>query len=284
VYQRDTYRRSHCHRWHQRWREPVTLETSPAFHSPPRRRGAGAGCPWAGSRAPVGFKFSRLAVRPDCGGYRVSVDVTNTGNRTGADVAQLYVGDPAATGDAMTRKPVIAARLALAGVLASTVLASTAAITLPAVAVPANTALASTAPAAPAASAHPGPGLVVRTDRGLVEGMNAEGTDQFLGIQYAAPPAGALRWAAHNPHVRSAPAPLPPPGAPREGVPPARPPAGRASGRRRPTAAGAPSWPAATARGRTTRTASTSTCTRHRARTAAPPAPAMITGGCRCSS
>jgi hypothetical protein len=207
VYQRDTYRRSHCHRWHQRWREPVTLETSPAFHSPPRRRGAGAGCPWAGSRAPVGFKFSRLAVRPDCGGYRVSVDVTNTGNRTGADVAQLYVGDPAATGDAMTRKPVIAARLALAGVLASTVLASTAAITLPAVAVPANTALASTAPAAPAASAHPGPGLVVRTDRGLVEGMNAEGTDQFLGIQYAAPPEGPPWW------------PPPPPGRPLGGHP-----------------------------------------------------------------
>jgi beta-glucosidase len=45
------------------------------------------------------FKFSRLAVRPDRGGYRVSVDVTNTGKRTGADVAQLYVGDPAATGE-----------------------------------------------------------------------------------------------------------------------------------------------------------------------------------------
>jgi carboxylesterase type B len=141
-------------------------------------------------------------VRPDCGGYRVSVDVTNTGNRTGADVAQLYVGDPAATGDAMTRKPVIAARLALAGVLASTVLASTAAITLPAVAVPANTALASTAPAAPAASAHPGPGLVVRTDRGLVEGMNAEGTDQFLGTHFASPLVGSRSGAAPRPAAR----------------------------------------------------------------------------------
>ena len=78
----------------------------------------------------------------------------------------------------MTRRPVTAARLALAGVLASAVLASTAAITLPAVAVPASTALASTAPAAPAASAHPGHGLVVRTDRGLVQGTNAEGTDR----------------------------------------------------------------------------------------------------------
>jgi beta-glucosidase len=45
------------------------------------------------------FKFSRLAVQPGRGGYRVSVDVTNTGKRTGADVAQLYVGDPAATGE-----------------------------------------------------------------------------------------------------------------------------------------------------------------------------------------
>ncbi len=65
MYQRDTYRRSQ----------------------------------WVGSRAPVGFKFSRLAVRPRprrlpgqrrCHQYRES---------KGADVAQLYVGDPAATGE-----------------------------------------------------------------------------------------------------------------------------------------------------------------------------------------
>jgi len=45
------------------------------------------------------FAFSRLLVRPDHGGYRVSADVTNTGRREGSDVAQLYVGDPASTGE-----------------------------------------------------------------------------------------------------------------------------------------------------------------------------------------
>jgi carboxylesterase type B len=61
--------------------------------------------------------------------------------------------------------------------------------------------VAATAPAASAnpASAHTGQGLVVRTDKGLIEGMSAEGTDQFLGVPYAAPPVGALRWAAPQP-------------------------------------------------------------------------------------
>jgi para-nitrobenzyl esterase len=36
----------------------------------------------------------------------------------------------------------------------------------------------------------------VPTDRGLVQGKHAEGIDQWLGIPYAAPPVGALRWAA----------------------------------------------------------------------------------------
>ena len=58
--------------------------------------------------------------------------------------------------------------------------------------------------AAPRASAAPGRagqgnGLIVRTDRGLIEGKSAEGTDQFLGVPYAAPPVGALRWAAPQP-------------------------------------------------------------------------------------
>ena len=60
--------------------------------------------------------------------------------------------------------------------------------------------VAGVAAAAPAASAHQG--LIVRTDKGLVEGMNAEGTNQFLGIPYAAPPTGALRWAAPQPAAR----------------------------------------------------------------------------------
>jgi beta-glucosidase len=45
------------------------------------------------------FAFSNLVVRPDGNGYRVSADVTNTGHRSGAEVAQLYVGDPASTGE-----------------------------------------------------------------------------------------------------------------------------------------------------------------------------------------
>ena len=45
------------------------------------------------------FAFSHLVVRPGRGGYQVSADVTNTGHRAGADVAQLYVGDPASTGE-----------------------------------------------------------------------------------------------------------------------------------------------------------------------------------------
>ena len=60
---------------------------------------------------------------------------------------------------------------------------------------------------APAASAAPagagqGNGPIVATDRGLVEGAYAAGTDQFLGVPYAAPPAGALRWAAPQPAPR----------------------------------------------------------------------------------
>ena len=45
-------------------------------------------------------------------------------------------------------------------------------------------------------------GLVVPTDRGWIQGKAAEGTDQFLGIPYAAPPVGALRWAAPQPAPR----------------------------------------------------------------------------------
>jgi carboxylesterase type B len=45
-------------------------------------------------------------------------------------------------------------------------------------------------------------GLIVPTDRGWVEGKLAEGTDQWLGIPYAAPPVGALRWAAPRPAPR----------------------------------------------------------------------------------
>jgi beta-glucosidase len=46
------------------------------------------------------FAFSHLGVRPGPRGtVQVSADVTNTGSRAGADVAQLYVADPASTGE-----------------------------------------------------------------------------------------------------------------------------------------------------------------------------------------
>ena len=57
-------------------------------------------------------------------------------------------------------------------------------------------------PGVPEAGGAARHGLVVRTDRGRVEGMSAAGTDKFLGIPYAAPPAGALRWAAPQPAPR----------------------------------------------------------------------------------
>jgi para-nitrobenzyl esterase len=39
----------------------------------------------------------------------------------------------------------------------------------------------------------------VSTDKGKIQGKSAEGVGQFLGIPYAAPPVGALRWAAPQP-------------------------------------------------------------------------------------
>jgi para-nitrobenzyl esterase len=60
----------------------------------------------------------------------------------------------------------------------------------------------SASPATAVTTVHEGHGLVVATDKGLVEGKHAEGTDQFLGIPYAAPPVGALRWTAPQPAAR----------------------------------------------------------------------------------
>jgi carboxylesterase type B len=42
-------------------------------------------------------------------------------------------------------------------------------------------------------------GPVVRTRDGQLQGKVAEGTDQYLGIRYAAPPVGKLRWHAPQP-------------------------------------------------------------------------------------
>ena len=50
-----------------------------------------------------------------------------------------------------------------------------------------------------AASSRQGGGLVAATDDGKLQGKHDEGIDQFLGIPYAAPPVGALRWQVPQP-------------------------------------------------------------------------------------
>ena len=50
-----------------------------------------------------------------------------------------------------------------------------------------------------AAAASSGGSLVVRTDKGAIRGMRADGVDSFLGVRYAAPPTGALRWRPPRP-------------------------------------------------------------------------------------
>ena len=52
---------------------------------------------------------------------------------------------------------------------------------------------------AAAASRASGPGLVVGTAGGQVQGKTAGVTDEYLGIPYAAPPVGALRWQPPQP-------------------------------------------------------------------------------------
>ena len=54
--------------------------------------------------------------------------------------------------------------------------------------------------AGPARTARAGPAsLIVSTEDGELRGKNAEGIDQFLGVPYAAPPVGMLRWQAPEP-------------------------------------------------------------------------------------
>jgi para-nitrobenzyl esterase len=77
-----------------------------------------------------------------------------------------------------------------------------AAVAAAALALPLALAVPGAAPAVAAARPGAGHGLVVRTDRGWVRGQHAEGISQWLGIPYAAPPVGALRWAAPQPAPR----------------------------------------------------------------------------------
>jgi len=43
--------------------------------------------------------------------------------------------------------------------------------------------------------------LIVQTAQGQVEGLSANGVTEFLGIPYAAPPVGDLRWRPPTPHA-----------------------------------------------------------------------------------
>ena len=55
------------------------------------------------------------------------------------------------------------------------------------------------ASAAPAAPSNPRTGLVITTTGGTLRGTMAGRTDEFLGIPYAAPPVGPLRWRPPQP-------------------------------------------------------------------------------------
>src|SRR5690349_9988767 len=59
--------------------------------------------------------------------------------------------------------------------------------------------LAASAGGAVASSASGGTDPIVRIDGGLVRGADAAGVNSFLGLPYAAPPTGNLRWRPPQP-------------------------------------------------------------------------------------
>jgi len=63
-------------------------------------------------------------------------------------------------------------------------------------------ALVATASAAPVAPGSSRTGLVVTTTGGTLRGTTVGRTDEFLGIPYAAPPVGPLRWRPPQPAAR----------------------------------------------------------------------------------
>ncbi|MGH3276066.1 MAG: carboxylesterase family protein [Streptosporangiaceae bacterium] len=68
-----------------------------------------------------------------------------------------------------------------------------------AVALAGGTTLASIAPAGASAAIPAAGHLVVATHSGVVRGKSVSGMHEFLGIPYAAPPTGRLRWHAPEP-------------------------------------------------------------------------------------